>query len=830
MHKYYLNVRGARLMDAHDIAQQLVSDFGPKDHNEADTRHQLINPLLHDVLNWPRSRVKCEEFIRPGYADYVLNRADGSPLLFIEAKRTGHYFSIPEGLAPNGLSAYVKVKTLLTDADTAAAINQVRDYCLTRGCEFAAVTNGHQWVFFKTFQISQDWREIRALVVRRLEHFSQNFIQAHNTFSYNAITEKASLRRLFHDGTVANRELFYPKDKITAYDANVDANGYASSLRPIAEKYFGVIDVTDARFMEHCYVSDREFDLAFTNARRRLEDAITPFLDQYGIRDFHDSERGGGFGKRITKNITGPRPADVVVLFGGKGVGKSTFLRRLLFHKPPQAIQKQGVVAIIDLLNVRPDPDEIQRAIWDGIIGTLDQDHLLTGSRDGLCSLFSDRFDQAKKQDLFGLDENSEVYNVRLNGLVAEWKRDHVYVAKCLATRVRSRHKAVIVNIDNTDQYEERLQELCFSIGQSIASSFPCVVIISMREERFFSSSIRGTLDAYQNSGFHITPPQPREVFLKRISYVVELITTDDDSDNTLPSRIDRDAVSSLFRILAENFRDTKSHLANFLTACSHGNIRLALELFRGFVVSGYTNVREMTAGRGWTLQIHQVIKPFMIPSRFFYSENLSRIPNIFQVRSKSHGSHFTALRILALLLEGHDSKTPPFVPVAQLSLPFIDEFAMREDFIMNMDMLLKHHLIESNNRLDLFAEDVDSVKITTYGVFMLRALSHAFTYLELTAEDCAIADPGAANEIAELSNDEYRFYTRFMAMERVEVRLKRADAFLRYLTSEEGRENAVYHPAVETNFTRSMRNSFERERIAVMRSARRNVPNKEYL
>lgn len=816
-------------MGSHEIAQQLVIDFGPKDHNEADTRHQLIDPLLHDVLNWPRSRVKCEDYIRPGYADYVLNRADGTPLLFIEAKRTGRYFSIPEGLAPVGLSAYVKVKTLLTDEETAAAMNQVREYCLTRGCEFAAVTNGHQWVFFKTFQISQDWREIRALIVRSLEYFSQHFIQAHNTFSYSAITEKASLRRLFHDGTVANRELFYPKDKIVAYDTTVDANGYASSLRPIADKYFGAIDVSDARFMEHCYVSDREFDLAFTNARRRLEDAITPFLDQYNVRDFHDSERGGGFGKRITKNIIGLRPADVVVLFGGKGVGKSTFLRRLLFHKPPQAIQKQGVVAIIDLLNVPPDPGEIQRAIWDGIISTLDQEQLLARSRDDLCDLFSGRFDQAKKQDLFGLDEHSEAYNVRLNALVAEWKKDHVYVAKCLATRVRSRHKAVIVNIDNTDQYEERLQELCFSIGQSIASSFPCVVIISMREERFFSSSIRGTLDAYQNSGFHITPPQPREVFLRRISYVVELITSGDDSDNTLPSRIDRDTVSSFFRIMAENFHDPKSHLANFLTACSHGNIRLALELFRGFVVSGYTNVREMTAGRGWTLQVHQVIKPFMIPSRFFYSENLSRIPNIFQIRAKSHGSHFTALRILRMLLQGHDSKTPPFVPVAQLSLPFIEEFSMRDDFTNNMDMLLKHHLIESNNRLDVFTDQVDSVKITTYGIFMLKALSHDFTYLELTAEDCAIAEAGAANEIAELSNDEYRFYTRFMAMERVEVRLKRADAFLRYLSAEEARESSVYHAGGEASFTEGMRSSFERQRLSVMRSARRNVPNKRY-
>jgi hypothetical protein len=279
-----------------------------------------------------------------------------------------------------------------------------------------------------------------------------------------------------------------------------------------------------------------------------------------------------------------------------------------------------------------------------------------------------------------------------------------------------------------------------------------------------------------------------------------------------------------------QNFREASSHLGNFLTACSHGNIRLALELFRGFVVSGYTNVREMTANERWTLQIHQVIKPFMVPSRFFYSENLSRIPNIFQIRSKTHGSHFTALRILACLIQGHDNKNPPFVPVAKLAMPFIEYFAMREDFRLNMDVLLKHHLIESNNRLDLFTDAVDSVRITTYGLFMLNVLSHDFTYLELVAEDCAVVDLEVSNQISELSNDEYRFFTSYMAMERVQVRLKRADVFLRYLSGEEERERELYRSGADMLFTKSMRESLDRERIAVLRSARKNVPKKKYL
>lgn len=817
-------------MHAHESAEQLVFNFKSKDLNEANTRHQLIDPLLHDVLNWPRNRVLCEEYIKPGFADYVLTRVDGSEVIFIEAKREGEYFSLPDSMFTSGLCAYIKAKTLLTDESTAAAMEQVRDYCLNKGCEFAAITNGHQWIFFRTFQTGQDWREIRAFVVGKIEYFSQRFIEAHNLFSYNAIMEKTSLRRLFLDGSINNRELFYPKDRITVYDAPVDANGYASSLRPIADKYFGVIDAGDSAFMESCYVSDREYDLAFTNAKRRLEDAITPFLKQFSIRDFQDSDRGGSFGNRVAKNLVGLRPADVVVLFGGKGVGKSTFLRRLLFHSPPHVIEKKGVVVMIDLLNVPPDGVEIQKAIWEGIASDLDDEKIITGSREKLCELFSDRFDQAKNQDLSGLNETSEAYNVRLNELIASWKKDYAYLTRQLANRIRSKHKAVVINIDNTDQYDESLQELCFSIGRSIASTFPCVVIISMREERFYSSSIRGVLDAYQNSGFHITSPEPKTVFLKRIQYVSALLSSEEVFEaQNLPERVDRETIGSFLRILDKNFREKSSHLANFLTACSHGNIRLALELFRGFMVSGYTNVREMTANERWTLQIHQVIKPFMIPSRFFYSESLSRIPNIFQIRSKAHGSHFTALRILSCLSYGYDHKNPPFITVAKISMPFIEWFAMRENFRMNMDMLLKHNLIESNNRLDVFSDNVDSVRITSYGTFVLKALSHDFTYLELTAEDCAIADLTTANHISELSNDEYRFFVTYEAMERVKVRLQRADVFLKYLASEEEREHELYRAGMDVMFTAPMRAKFEIEKLSVLKSARRNVPKKRY-
>lgn len=248
----------------------------------------------------------------------------------------------------------------------------------------------------------------------------------------------------------------------------------------------------------------------------------------------------------------------------------------------------------------------------------------------------------------------------------------------------------------------------------------------------------------------------------------------------------------------------------------------MALELFRNFVLSGYTNVNEITSSKSWILQVHQVLKPFMIPSRFFYDERLSLIPNIFQIRSKTLGSHFTALRLLHGLVLGQDSRNPPFLPVAKLRSELIDSYGMREDLELNLDMLLKHGLVEANNRLDEFSPRVDSVRITPYGLFMLNAMPRSFTYVELVSVDCAIADPETANTIGSLSNDEYILHVSHRRFERVRKRLDKADSFLKYLEDEEQRERDLFKAHDAALFTASMREAFTAEREKVLKSARR--------
>lgn len=63
----------------------VVQFASERDINEAETRHKVIDFIIHDFLSWPKNRVAVEEFIAPGFADYVLKKTNGDDLLFIEA-------------------------------------------------------------------------------------------------------------------------------------------------------------------------------------------------------------------------------------------------------------------------------------------------------------------------------------------------------------------------------------------------------------------------------------------------------------------------------------------------------------------------------------------------------------------------------------------------------------------------------------------------------------------------------------------------------------------------------------------------------------------------
>lgn len=815
------------------IIKELINSSKSRNRNEAETRHKIIDYIIHEFLAWPKNRVSVEEYIKPGYADYVLKKENGRDLLFLEAKREGVFFELPIAYSRNERSTYIPIEQLISDENIKSAMEQVRHYCFDTGCEYAGISNGHEWIFFKTFEKGKRWHELQAFVIRNLDFFIEDYTKARNALSFSAINEHASLASLLASFKPKDRSIFYPKEKIHAYSHAITANRLASALRPLAKRYFGVISDDDSDFMDKCYVSQREYRSTFEGIHSLIQDSLSPYFQEYGVLQLDDTGNGGQLGGRLTKNIKKGRSGEVLVLFGGKGAGKSTFIKRVLHHNQPRWLKEHAVVSIIDMLSVPEEKEVIREYIWRNLVDSLDTDNVLTGGREGLVQeLFQDRYDVATKQNLSGLSKTSEAYNLTLNKLVDEWKKDYKYCVKRLVYYWSTRQKGVIVVVDNTDQYSGDIQDFCFTSAQEISRELNCTTLISMREERFYDSKIHGVLDAFQNSGFHISSPNPSEVFKKRLNYTINLLQDKKRRQEKLGAFDDSivNDCRSYLGILAGQFSNHSSPLTNFLSACSHGDTRLSLDLFNSFLLSGYTNVDEMIAAGNWNFKIHQVIKPVMIPKRYFYDEELSDIPNMYQLRSNRHGSHFTALRILRKISKGSDKTSPSYHSIPELKAYFCEVFNMGEDFEKNIDTLLKHSFIESNNRLDKYTETVDSVKITNYGLYMINELAFSFVYLDLVCTDCGLFDESTSNYLAEAARSEFKHFNRGQSIERIQVRLDRVEKFIDYLYKEETKEKDAYCLEMPENemFTFKMKEGFISEREGVLKSAKKQVNRKK--
>jgi len=414
---------------------------------------------------------------------------------------------------------------------------------------------------------------------------------------------------------------------------------------------------------------------------------------------------------------------------------------------------------------------------------------------------------------------------LRLNALVETWLKDKKYCAKILASYWKTLGRGLIIALDNTDQYSREIQDYCFSIAQEISGHLGCLVIISMREERFYNSKIHGILDAYQNSGFHITSPLPQMVFKKRVMYILDLLKNRKNELNIFSTTNEHNAgeLSNLFNVIYREFTRDSSALNQFIEACTHGDIRLALDLFRGFLTSGYTNVDEMASNLTFKIQTHQVLKPMMVPYRFFYDESKSNIPNIYRARSKVNSSHFTALRILKRLRRGDDTQNPTYVSVASLRSFFTDTMNMLDDFNQNLDILLKYGFVEANNRIDEYDDVLDTVKITPYGTYMLKTLSCYFTYLDLVSFDTGVFNEEIANYLVISANEDLTLFLSYHKYDRLLKRIDKTEEFIRYLTKEERLEQEIYSlEEHDTDFMATVDKSFAIEKLRALSSAQR--------
>ena len=796
--------------------------------NEADARFKIIDTILIDILNWKKEDLMLEVIHKSVRADYVLKGKNNKPLLIIESKKSGAYFSLPSNINSSLNYQKITLEKLLGDRNLKSAIEQVKEYCEDLGCNYACVCNGNVWVFFCIYSPHGPWKKLPAFVIRDLSFFSENYNLATQIFSYNEIANNSSLKNNVGISRQLHPEIFFPKNSITAYDMPVNSNPFAGYFNSISRKYFGNIPLNDNDFYEECYVTDKgHYDDLQKNLNGIIFDSLTPFFKNQGFQNF-DEKRADKLVEKIEELLRKESLDNVMILFGGRGSGKSTFLKRLLKYLKPNIIEN-SITALVDLIDSSQIQDELSKEIWVKALYEIDKNKILESSKKELLLVFDDRFSLYKKQVLDGYNENSEKYKDLINDFIIENKKDVKYCSERVSKYWKRKNKGLIIVLDNMDQLRPELQDISFLNANEIAKKLGCLVIISMREERFFNAKSKGVLDAYLSPGFHITSPVIPEVISKRIKYAIKKLSEKVEKRREIG--IEDEAtftkIKDFFGVLNKESRRKDSDLSKFLRYSTHGDVRLALDFFKGFIQSGYTNVNEISSDLNWKLQSHQVVKPMMIPSRFFYSEIKSKMPNLYQLRNDANSSHFCGLRILNILnSKSHDKSTSGMYDMKFLIQKFENDYNLKIDCINHIDIFLSKGIIEANNRLEEYSENVDQIKITSFGKYMLDILAFDFTYLDLISLDCGIFEESFSNFMIKSANREIELYYDKKFFERINLRLNRVDKFIEYLEKQEMKEfEDLGYGDEEMRFTKKIREHFDIQKQKVLKSAK----NKEY-
>ena len=781
-------------MDEIELIKGLIRDYPENKLNEAETRFKIIDEILEKYLKWPKASIYVEKYIEGNRADYILKNKSGKPILIIESKKQDIYFELPKNT--NGDKDFQKIQLdkLISNDNIKEAVFQVKEYCEDLLCNYAAICNGHVWIIFKVNSSnSKPWKKLPAIVIKNLNFFKDDYTSAINLLGYHNILNEDSLQANVGVSKRIYSEIFYPKRNITAYDTPVNSNPYSNSFVVLARKYLGQIPESDSDFMENCYVSNKgHYDKLQMNVQGFLYDSLTPFFKNEGFREFTDNKEGGAFGNKIIQTIKQQNLDNVMILFGGRGSGKSTFLKRFLFHQRPIEFDIYSKIALVDLIDSPQTLEELTKEIWNRVLKSIDQDSIKSGDRSQILELFSKEFEIYQKQILNGLQENDSEYQRLVRDFISNSLEDVKLFAEKISTNWKTKNKGLIIFLDNMDQLSIDLQDVCYLTAVEIAKKLSCLVIISMREERFYNAKAKGVLDAYHTPGYHLSAPVVPDVLIKRLNYIKEKLTytPDVDFEYSIKSDADLSTIQNFLQICIYQLAKDDSNLSKFIRYATHGDVRQALEFFKGFISSGYTNVDEISQRKYWTFQTHQVIKPMMAPDRIFYDESLSKIPNIYQLRNDNNSSHFTGLRILDLLDNKYGGKTSTgFIDAKFFVQEFEEKFSMKEDCENHLNIFLNKGLIESSNRLEEYCQEIDQIKITAFGKYLYEFLCFDFSYLDLICLDCGIYKEELSNYLIESASKELKFKHTGRMMDRIELRLERAKKFVEYLIEQEEEE-----------------------------------------
>jgi hypothetical protein len=754
------------------IERERATQDGSTDRNEAQTRFDVIDSVLKTVLEWPSELIRVEQHATDGYTDYELQ--DLGTLAIVEAKREGISFSLPiEG--QSGLCGIAPLVADRSNKDLKAAMEQVMRYASHRGVAPCVVTNGHQWVaFLGSRNDGVAPLAGKALVYPSLEAIAANFVTFYNVLSYEGIRAK----RIFADLSIGVAAPPAPlAASIPTYPGAQRRNSMQTNLQIMGEVMLEDMPQEEAYsdlFLQQCYATSGALSSYAEISRELLTSRSAAMLSQMGAVEQPAATKKGLNPALSDEALSAAASHRPIVLLGGVGAGKSTFIQHLV-RVDARSVFQDAIAVTVDYGRGATFDTPSEYAIDQIRTILLEQYDIDVDDSKFVEDLYKkdlERFDRSVDGQLKRIDERT--YLLRridfLRGLL-EKRSDHL--RRSVARIVRSHRRQVVIFLDNVDQRDHEDQNKVFLAANELAGSWEATVFVTLRPETYYESQRYGAISGYHPRVFAIAPPRTDVMLQKRVEFALQVLETGGDVRTSGGGlTLESENLELFLRVLEGNFKRNRPLLA-LIDNLAGGNMRRALSFVTQFVGSGHVDtakivsVEERDPGE-YFIPIHEFLRSLMYGDNEFYDPQTSPIANLFAIDRPEPRNHFLLPLTLEYVLSRGDAKdSAGYVELGDVYHHLQGLGFALEAISFALNHLGRFRLIEAPLS-DFDVAHADRARITTVGAYTLSKLPGLFTYC-----DAVLADtPIMAQEIR----------ARIGTVHSIVDRLARVKAFSAYL------------------------------------------------
>jgi len=793
--------------------------------NEAETRRKVIDQMLTEVLGWdPVKDMKYEErnlSIGTGeiqYADYVVRTA--STAFLVEAKRAGVAFELPQNRKSGKLGGFLSL------GQVGEAITQATSYARELSIPFAVVTNGSSWIVFPAVRTDGvKFEDSQAVIFRDLHDLKDRFVDFWELLSRQRVVEgnlEATLLRSFSDQP--HRRLL---SVIRDSGFRLGRNSIYEYIEPAVNAAFtDEMILADREGLAFCYVKTSERVKYDRRVQMHIGDT-RPNLDRKTVRPRRSTNE-----KVLDNHVASPLglPKKFILILGPVGAGKTTFLQYTRWVSAAEDINGKVIWIYVDfkkatnqdnprsfiyraLLDYIEGPNDFSLGDWKAVVQHAYKQYIRTQQHGALSLLFE--------------NDEKEFWNTISKEIAAERGAIEPYVEKVLTYAAKT-HSVYLV-IDNADQIEaEEFQKAIFLEAQACARRIEANVIISLRESTYAKYKESPAFDAFQVDALYIDAPQIRPVLSRRFSYAKKVLG---EKRVTISAesgvKFVVDDLSAFFDIVSASVLGEKcGYMVELLSA---GDVRRGLRLIREFLASGHTQsdiaLWSHVKKENFSFSPHEFFKGSVFGQRKFYREEDSLIPNIFDSRLGRKNLSLLRLSVLSYLYGfTNQSDTYEGTQVELISSDLFTVGVCEADVMQVLEDLFHFRAIRTIDAASLNPRSI--IMLTRFGGYLVKELSHKFSYLEPCALDAEIFDQDNWDRLVQITED----INSARSMDRINRRVDRVRAFVAILANCEkawlvnAKRHTLGNEWQTEFFSKAFMTELDSDLIAVQRSAERRT------